>query len=128
MIMKNSSNYARFATQFTELCQRHGGVLNEKDTIGEGRCYHITTPLGLLKVSIHADRPEGRYHSKIASIFLQFKTYTGSTPFAYHGDFNPFSHKWNILYSANTLAAARSAALLELEWRLELVSGKSTES
>ncbi len=125
--MKNSSNYARFATQFTELCQRHGGVFNEKDTIGEGRCYHITTPLGLLKVSIHADRPE-KYRSAIASIFLKFKNYTGSTPFPYHGDFNPFSHKWNILYSANTLAAARSAALLELERRLELVSGESTES
>ena len=125
--MKNSSNFARFATQFTELCERHGGVFNAKDTIGEGRCYHVSTPLGLLKVSIHSDRPE-KYRSAIASIFLQFKTYTGCTPFPYHGDFNEFSHKWNILHSADTLAAARRAALLELEWRLELVSGTSTES
>ena len=124
---KSSSDYARFVTHFTELCQRHGGVFNAKDTIGGGRCYHVSTPLGLLKVSIHSDRSE-KYRSAIASIFLQFKNYTGFTPFPYHGDFNEFSHKWNVLCSADTLAAARRAALLELEWRLELVGGKSTES
>ena len=126
---KSSSDYARFVTHFTELCQRHGGVFNAADTIGDGCCFHITSPVGLLKVSIHSDRPDKfRSKWKIASIFLQFKNYTGPTPFPYHGDFNPYSHKWNILCSAVTLESAHKAALLELDWRLELVSGKSTES
>lgn len=117
-----------FATQFTEICQRYGGVFNAADTIGDGLCYHVSTSVGLLKVSIQADRPEHRrYRSKIASIYLQFKNYTGLTPFPYHGDFNTFSHKWNILCSADTMAAARREALLELDWRLELVCGKGPE-
>jgi len=119
---KSSSDYAQFATQFTNVCQRYGGVFSAADTIGDGLCYHVYTPVGLLKVSIHSTRPEKpRTHWKIASIFLRFQNYTGSTPFPFHGDFNRFSHKWNILYSADTQAAAQREALRELELRLGLL-------
>ena len=118
-----------FAGQFTTICQRYGGVFNAADTIGDGLCFHIQTQVGLLKVSIHSSRPDKpRSQWKIASVFLRFQNYTGPTPFPYHGDFNPFSHKWNILFSAGSIAEAQREALRELELRLQLVGVKGCEN
>lgn len=67
-------------------------------------------------------KPDRRCH--IQSIFLQWRDYSGPKDFPLHGDFNHFSHKWNICQSCEgaTLADVRRHALNELRVRLELLA------
>lgn len=110
-----------FKADFSRLCEAHGGVFNAKDTLGDGAAYHIPTAWGTLRASIHDDDRNNPYH--LVSIFLQWRDYTGPQPwqFPFHGDFNSYSHKWNIHIARDTLAEASEYALRELEFRLKLL-------
>jgi len=57
-------------------------------------------------------------------VYLQWREYSGPAVFPLHGDFNRYSHKWNIHITADTLAAARKYALAEFKLRLGLMAGQ----
>lgn len=117
--------FKKFRAEFSTLCQRFGGVEKPEDAIGYGACFHIPTGLGTLRASIHFDGWKNRRgNSHIDSIFLQWIDYTWHGEFPIYGDFNPFSHKWNILISGEVLAQVRQSAMVELENRLEQLKEK----
>lgn len=120
--------FALFLAQFGELCREHGGTYNEKDAILDGAAYRIPTPLGELRASTSYFRPpeRGRNFRSTEQIYLCWRDYTGPVPFPLHGDFNSYSHKWNIIYAGGSAGEARKHALNELKIRLELLAEMKT--
>lgn len=118
------ARYERFRAAFGALCEAHGGVYSERDSIGDGAAYLVPTKLGELKTSIHCDGFKNRRSARyIESIYLRFTKYsTGKVYDSLCGfDFNGWSGKWNILLSAGSLEQARGECLLSLKLRLELL-------
>lgn len=59
-------------------------------------------------------------NNNIVEINSQWREYTGPIPPPFSGDFNPYSHKWNICssFGQETLGDAYGLALIEFENRL----------
>lgn len=128
--MKHRSQklWVRFREDFRNICVSHFGIEHPKGLIYEqDAAFQIPTPLGLLNASIHWD---GERITKCRSssgsvytggIYLRFESYTGPRQFPLHGDFNDYSHKWNIHYASNDLEYTFSLCLGELKLRLEIL-------
>lgn len=115
---KRRKAYEEFKLEFTNLCQDWGGVLSEKWSITEeSPAFLFETSIGTLQVSIHSPVGWKREEVLPGSIYMRFHTYTGPKG-GPGGDFNPFSHKWNIHYDAGDAYSSRQHALLELYRRL----------
>lgn len=120
--------FAAFRQEFSDLCADWGGIYSAEDTIfpeAGGVAFRFETALGALRASIHAPRNWQREEIIPGSIYMQFRTCSGSTSGPGRGDFNRHSHKWNIHFSGEA-ADARQAALQELYKRLAMLSGPLT--
>lgn len=115
-----------FRKEFSDLCEDWLGVHSERDSIGEGIAYLFETPIGRLAASIHCPCDWKREEILPGSIYLRFHSYTGPQYGPGRGDFNQFSHKWNIHYGGDDPYAARQAALLELYNRLAKLLSSQT--
>lgn len=129
-------SFAAFKRDFCDLCSDWKGAPSPKDTIGDGAAFIFQTCHGQLCASIHAPTEGGWKDARsfaftVGSIYLRFNPYIGPAdgpPVG--GDFNRFSHKWNIHYFSDPrffgvrsrdAANASNAALAELARRLSSI-------
>lgn len=123
-----------FKEEFGYLCRTFGGEPNPRDeTAGPGTCFLIPCLWGNLHASIHKPwtfdgmRYEGWRRNSNAAIYLSFGDNKGDCPFPIHGEFNQFSHKWNIHRSCgmgNCYVACANVCLLEFARRLKTATGR----
>ena len=122
--------HSLFCAQFGEICRAHGGTYSETDALGDGAAYRIPTPFGELRAStaFFSAGPGHEHKTTLGTVYLCWRDYTGPLPFPLHGDFNRFSHKWNIHCAGATLEDSRRHALNELRVRLELLAEMGVQS
>jgi hypothetical protein len=121
---KSEKIWQKFTDNFRDICVSHGGQAYPRGIIYErDGSYLIPTPFGPLRASVHwpgktFQKVSGRY---IEGIFMRFDNYTGPKTFPLGGDFNDWSHKWNITSGSNDLEHTFSLCLVELNHRLDLL-------
>lgn len=116
--------FADFKAEFVHLCQSFGGKRNERaeHTGGENSAFLIPCLWGNLRASI--GEPLLIKHWVNSGIYLQFTDNTGECPFSIHGEFNQYSHKWNISTFGGDYVECCNEALSEFARRLERATGR----
>ena len=127
---KLQKQFADFKAEFGHLCKAFGGKQNPERDLE----FSIPTLWGKLQASIHEPWDFNgmiySYQNRFASaaVYLRFTNAQGDCPFSLHGEFNQFSHKWNIHFSSEDKTAVVeccNAALTEFAKRLEKATGKT---
>ena len=126
---KLQKQFADFKAEFVHLCRTFVGKQHPARELE----FSIPTLWGDLQASIHEPWDfEGMiysYQNRFASsaVYLRFTNAIGDCPFSLHGEFNSFSHKWNIHFSSadkSAIVECDNAALTEFSKRLERATGK----
>jgi hypothetical protein len=134
---KLQKQFADFKAEFVHLCKAFGGERNERGehTGGENSAFiipclwgNLHASIGLPWNSIDGTMSDGWRKYSSEGVFLQFHDNSGDCPFLLHGEFNQFSHKWNIHRSSDgggMYVECCNAALTEFSKRLEKATGKT---